>query len=60
MEHFSQSVDSSQGQPLQITVNVWDQIVHTVRLPSRGLKQRDSSACGSIQKVGGYETVMRT
>ncbi len=44
MEHFSRSVDSSRGQSLQITVNVWDQIAHTVTLTSRGLKHRDLSA----------------
>ncbi len=37
MEHFSRSVDSSGGQSLQITVNVWDQIAHNVTLTSRGL-----------------------
>ena len=28
MEHFLQSVESSRGQPLQITVNVRDQIAY--------------------------------
>ncbi len=45
MEHFLRSVDSSRGQLLQITVNVWDQIAHTVTLTSHGLKHRDWSAC---------------
>jgi len=50
MEHFSRSVDSSRGQSLQITVNVWDQIAHTVTLKSRGLKHRDLSACGEKRR----------
>ncbi len=46
MDHFSRSVDLSRGQSLQITVNVWDQIAHTVSVTftSRGLEHRDLSA----------------